>query len=67
MRGNLAGKKQGQHKSCQIKSSFSESEYHLDLEKEDKERYKEKSTLSNGELLPDANASDYNLSINLIS
>ena len=46
---------------------WGESEYHLDLENEDKERYKEKSTLSNGELLPDANASDYNLSIKLIS
>ena len=48
----------------QIKRSFSdgeivwvESEYYLNLESEDKERYKEKSTLSNGELLPDPNVS----------
>ena len=30
-----------------------ESEYYLNLESEDKKRYKEKLTLSNGELLPD--------------
>ena len=34
-----------------------ESEYYLDLENEDKKWYKEKSTLSNGELLPDPNIS----------
>ena len=34
-----------------------ESEYYLDLENEDKKWYKEKSTLSNGELLPDPNVS----------
>ena len=34
-----------------------ESEYYLDLENEDKKRYKEKSTPSNGELLPDPNIS----------
>ena len=32
-----------------------ESEYYLDLENEDKKWYKEKSTLSNGERLPDLN------------
>ena len=62
MRVNLAGKKQGEHKSCLIKPSFrrkfgGEPEYYLDLENEDKRRYKEKSTLSNGELLPDPNIS----------
>ena len=34
-----------------------ESEYYLDLENEDKKWYKEKSTLWNGELLPDLNVS----------
>ena len=34
-----------------------ESEYYLDLENEDKKWYKEKSTLSNGELLSDPNVS----------
>ena len=74
MRVNLTGKKQGKHKSCQIKRSFSdgeslgrvrgaESEYYLNLESEDKKRYKEKSTLSNGELLPDPNVSVSLLSI----
>ena len=32
---------------------WGESEYYLDLENEDKKWYKEMSTLSNGELLPD--------------
>ena len=36
---------------------WGESEYYLDLENEDKKWYKEKSTLSNGELLPDPNVS----------
>ena len=44
MHANLAGKKQGEHHSCQAKPSFSydqsleggESEYYLDLENEDK-------------------------------
>ena len=55
---NLAGKKQGEHHSCQTKPKFGgESEYYLDLEIEDKKWYKEKSTLSNGELLPDPNIS----------
>ena len=40
-----------------------ESEYYLDLENEDKKCYKEKSTLSNSELLPDPNA---NVSISLL-
>ena len=62
MRVNLAGKKQGEHKSCLIKPSFrrkfgGEPEYYLDLENKGKRRYKEKSTLSNGELLPDPNIS----------
>ena len=34
-----------------------ESEYYLDFENEDKKWYKEKSTLSNCELLPDPNVS----------
>ena len=34
-----------------------ESEYYLDLENKEKRQYKEKSTLSNGELLPDPNVS----------
>ena len=34
-----------------------ESEYYLNLESEDKKQYKEKSTLSNDELLPDQNVS----------
>ena len=39
MRVNLAGKKQGEHKSCLIKPSFrrkfgGEPEYYLDLENE---------------------------------
>ena len=74
IRVNLAGKKQGEHKPCLIKASFrqkfgGESGYHLDLENEDKRRYKEKSTLSNGELLPDPNISIsllFHLSVNLI-
>ena len=62
MRVNLAGKKQDKHRSCQIKPRFSDdeslgSEYCLDLENENEKRYKEKSTLSNGELLPDPNVS----------
>ena len=36
---------------------WGESEYYLDLENEDKKWYKEKSTLSNGEHLPDPNVS----------
>ena len=36
---------------------WAESEHYLDLENEDKKWYKEKSTLSNGELLPDPNVS----------
>ena len=35
-----------------------ESEYYLNLESEDKKRYKEKLTLSNGELLLDPNVLD---------
>ena len=63
MRVNLAGKKQGKHKSCLIKRILSdgevwvESEYYLNLESEDKKRYKEKSTISNGGFLPDPNVS----------
>ena len=34
-----------------------ESEYYINLESEDKKQNKEKSTLSNGELLPDSNVS----------
>ena len=34
-----------------------ESEYYINLESEDKKQNKEKSTLSNGELLPDPNVS----------
>ena len=34
-----------------------ESEYYLNLESKDKKQYKEKSTLSNGELLLDPNVS----------
>ena len=34
-----------------------EPEYYLNLESEDKKKYKGKSTLSNGELLPDPNVS----------
>ena len=42
----------------QRRSKFGgESEYYLDLENEDKKWYKEKSTLSNGERLPDPNVS----------
>ena len=58
----LAGKKQGEHNSCQTKPSFSddeslgESQCYLGLENEDK-WYKEKSTLWNGEPLPDPNVS----------
>ena len=37
MRVNLAGKKQGEHHSCQAKPKFrGESEYYLDLEIEHK-------------------------------
>ena len=36
---------------------WGESEYYLNLENEDKKRYKERSTLSNDELLPDPNIS----------
>ena len=64
---NLAGKKQGKHtaSAIRVKSNpasvttkvWGESEYYLDLENEDKKWYKEKSTLSNGELLPDPNVS----------
>ena len=62
MRVNLAGKKQGEHKSCLFKPSFSDNKHlgesqNLDLENKDKRRYKEMSTLSNGELLPDSNIS----------
>ena len=62
MRVNLAGKKQDKHRSSKIKPRFSDdeslgSEYCLDLENENEKRYKEKSTLSNGELLPDPNVS----------
>ena len=62
MRVNLAGKRQDKHRSCQIKPRFSDdeslgSEYCLDLENENEKRYKEKSTLSNGEFLPDPNVS----------
>ena len=59
---NLAGKKQGKHKVCQIKPALAttkvwgESEYYLDLENKDKKQY-EKSTLSNCELLPNPNVS----------
>ena len=35
-----------------------ESEYYLNLESEDKKRYKEKLTLSNREILPDPNVFD---------
>ena len=35
-----------------------ESEYYLNLESEDKKRYKEKLTLSNGELLPNPSVLD---------
>ena len=35
-----------------------ESEYYLNLESEDKKRYKEKITLSNGKLLPDLSLLD---------
>ena len=35
-----------------------ESEYYLNLESEDKKRYKEKLTLSNGKLLPDPSVLD---------
>ena len=36
---------------------WGESDYYLDLENEDKKQYKEKSTLSNGELLSYPNVS----------
>ena len=35
-----------------------ESEYYLNLEREDKKRYREKLTLSNGERLPDPSVLD---------
>ena len=62
MRVNLAGKKQDEYKSNQIqlqrrRKFWGEEEYYLDLENEDKKWYKEKSTLSNGELLADPNVS----------
>ena len=76
MHANLAGKKQGEHHSCQAKPSFSydqslgggESEYYLDLENEDKKWYTEKSTLLNSESLPDPNIFmfAFDLSVNLI-
>ena len=45
-----------------------ESEYYLDLENEDKKWYTEKSTLLNGESLPDPNIFmfAFDLSVNLI-
>ena len=74
IRVNLAGKKQDKHKFCQIKPRFSDnkslgSEYCLNLENEDQKQYKEKSTLSNSELLPDPNLIHkfaFNMSVNLI-
>ena len=46
-----------------ITKVWGESKYYLDLENEDKKQYKEKSTFSNGELLPDLNVS---ISISLL-
>ena len=46
-----------------ITKVWRESKYYLDLENEDKKQYKEKSTFSNGELLPDLNVS---ISISLL-
>ena len=74
MRVNLAGKKQHKTSISRVKSNpasatakvWGESEYYLDLENEDNKQYKKKSTLSNGELLPDPNVSAFNLSVNLI-
>ena len=64
---NLAGKKQDKYttKSTHVKSNpasvttkvWGESEYYLDLENEDKKRYKENSTLLNDKILPDLNVS----------
>ena len=64
MHVNLEGKNQGKHK-LSVKSNpasvttkiWGESEYYLDLENEDKKQYKEKSTLSNGQLLSYPNVS----------
>ena len=61
---NLAGKKNKANINC-VKSNeasatvkfWVESEYYLNLESEDKKQYKEKSTLSNSELLPNPNVS----------
>ena len=55
MHVNLAGKRQVKHVKSNPASAMTklwgESEYYLDLENEDKKQYKEKSTLSNSELL----------------
>ena len=64
MRVNLAGKKQGKHKLSQIKRGLSDDKslgrvvYYLNSDNEGKKQYKEKLTLSNGELLPDPNVLD---------
>ena len=60
IRINLAGKKQGKYKSCQIKcdsKSLGRVGILLKFRKWRWKQYKEKSTLSNGELLPDPNVS----------
>ena len=67
MHVNLAGKKQIKIKHSRVKSNlvsamtkvWVESEYYLNLESEDKIRYKEKLNLSNKELLPDPNVLDF--------
>ena len=64
MRVNLAGKNKT-NISC-LKSNVAsamakvwvESEYYLNSDNEGKKQYKEKLTLSNGELLPDPNVLD---------
>ena len=60
---NLAGKYKANISRAKLNPAsattkvWGDSEYYLDLENEDKKQYKEKSTLSNGELLPDPNVS----------